>query len=164
MGEGSVEYLNKCPDNRVEMYHKVASGSMAKQAACVTELLHSLKIAHQEAINEILSELDKKINNWTHYLQVQHPGTLIDNTVINRARDIIRNHSIHIGEDALEANTPLIEAIKKLKIKVEGNVAAFDAEKLKQVIFPEQPYAAIERKALAKPLRRSDRSNKGQRR
>ncbi len=120
-------------------------------------------LSHEKAVNEVLTALDKKIENWNHYLRVQHPGASIDATLIETARDAIRKHTIHIGEGASEANKPLVDAISKLRIQVVGNVARFDIEKLELMRFPEQPYDAIAKKAIAEPLRRSARENKGQR-
>jgi hypothetical protein len=122
-------------------------------------MILSIKDAHRSALDEILSALDKKIENWTNYLQRQYPGTSIDETTIEAARDVIRKRSIHIGKDVSETkvNKPLMDTINKLQISRQGNIARFDVETLKQVRFPEQPYDAIE-KALA--IRRSGRSTK----
>ncbi len=161
----SLATLAAYGNNETAIYDWFKNHQYGLGSPLYTELVFSLKESHEKAVNDISTLLDKKIENWNQYLKVRHPGTSIDEAIIENAKDVIRKHSVHIGEGASDANKPLVEVISKLRIKVEGNMASFDVDKLEQVRFPEQPYDAIAKKALAvaEPLRRSTRENKGQR-
>jgi hypothetical protein len=165
MNEAFVASISTHGNNEKEIYDWFKNRSRdIHMFPLNTHCILSLKESHDNAVAYVSAALDDKCQAWRRFLQGKHPGVVISPENIQQAKQIIAARAIHIGEGAEQANQPLLDEIKKLRIKVENGTATFDVEKLKQVRFPEQPYEAIAQRARQQQsVRSSARGNKRQR-